>query len=79
MTGGLLKDYAKRCREQLRAGATNFEQALAAEFKRLLEELIPTLSANTTVQVIPEYAKPGVGRPTLRSRRRANRHADLSN
>ncbi|MBC2778351.1 type ISP restriction/modification enzyme [Parasphingopyxis marina] len=65
MTIALLKNYALRCRNQLRAGATNVEQALAPEFKLLLEELIPTLVTGAEIQAIAEYAKPGIGRPDI--------------
>lgn len=44
-------DYARRIRETRRAGPTNLEQALAPEFKRLLENLLPLIAANNLVMV----------------------------
>ena len=57
-------NYAQRVRELRRAGPTNLEQALAPEFKTLLENLLPQISTNQLV-VVPEYASPGIGRPDI--------------
>jgi hypothetical protein len=60
--------YALRIRELRRAGPTNLEQALAPAFQRLLESLLPQISANELV-VVPEFATPGVGRPDIALKR----------
>ena len=61
-------EYALRIRELRRAGPSNLEQALAPAFQRLLESLLPHISANELV-VIPEFATPGVGRPDIALKR----------
>ncbi len=65
MTRQLLKDYAKGIREQLRANPAAAETALAPQFQRLVEALLPTLSSATRLTVSPEFSKPGVGRPDI--------------
>ena len=60
----ILVEYARRIREQRRARPTNEELALAPEFQRLLEAVLPHVSSNSLV-VVPEYATPGVGRPDI--------------
>ncbi|MCI0466911.1 MAG: N-6 DNA methylase [Beijerinckiaceae bacterium] len=61
-------EYAFRIRELRRAGPSNLEQALAPAFQRLLESLLPHISANQLV-VVPEFATPGVGRPDIALKR----------
>jgi hypothetical protein len=61
-------EYARRIRELRRAGPSNLEQALAPAFQRLLESLLPHISANRLV-VVPEFATPGVGRPDIALKR----------
>jgi hypothetical protein len=61
-------EYALRIRELRRAGPSNLEQALAPAFQRLLESLLPHISANKLV-VVPEFATPGVGRPDIALKR----------
>lgn len=61
-------EYALRIRELRRAGPSNLEQALAPAFQRLLESLLPQISANELV-VVPEFATPGVGRPDIALKR----------
>jgi hypothetical protein len=61
-------EYARRVRERRRAGPTNLEQALAPEFQRLLESLLPQISSNELI-VVPEFATPGVGRPDIALKR----------
>jgi hypothetical protein len=61
-------EYARRIRELRRAGPSNLEQALAPAFQRLLESLLPHISANELV-VVPEFATPGVGRPDIALKR----------
>lgn len=61
-------EYALRIRELRRAGPSNLEQALAPEFQRLLESLLPHISAKELV-VVPEFATPGVGRPDIALKR----------
>ncbi|MGO9774413.1 MAG: type ISP restriction/modification enzyme [Roseiarcus sp.] len=61
-------EYARRIREQRRAGPSNLEQALAPEFQRLLEFLLPRISSNGLI-VVPEYATPGIGRPDIALKR----------
>jgi hypothetical protein len=61
-------EYALRIRELRRAGPSNLEQALAPAFQRLLESLLPHISANELV-VVPEFATPGVGRPDIALKR----------
>lgn len=64
----LIVDYARRVRELRRAGPSNLEQALAPAFQRLLEALLPLISANELI-VIPEFATPGIGRPDIALKR----------
>ena len=61
-------DYARRIRELRRAGPSNLEQALAPAFQRLLESLLPLISAHELV-VVPEFATPGIGRPDIALKR----------
>jgi hypothetical protein len=61
-------EYALRIRQLRRAGPSNLEQALAPAFQRLLESLLPQISANELV-VVPEFATPGVGRPDIALKR----------
>ena len=61
-------EYARRIRELRRAGPSNLEQALAPEFQRLLESLLPRISSNELV-VVPEFATPGIGRPDIALKR----------
>jgi hypothetical protein len=61
-------EYARRIRERRRAGPSNLELALAPEFQRLLESLLPQISSNELI-VIPEFATPGVGRPDIALKR----------
>ena len=61
-------EYALRIRELRRAGPSNLEQALAPAFQRLLESLLPHISANDLV-VVPEFTTPGVGRPDIALKR----------
>ncbi len=61
-------EYALRIRELRRAGPSNLEQALAPAFQRLLESLLPHISANELV-VVPEFATLGVGRPDIALKR----------
>jgi hypothetical protein len=68
MTINLIIEYARRIRELRRAGPTNLEQALAPAFQRLLESLLPLISANELI-VVPEFATPGVGRPDIALKR----------
>jgi hypothetical protein len=64
----ILVEYARRIRERRRARPTNEELALAPEFQRLLEAVLPHVSSNSLV-VVPEYATPGVGRPDIALKR----------
>jgi hypothetical protein len=68
MTIELIIDYARRVRELRRAEPTNLEQALAPAFQRLLEALLPRISANELI-VVPEFATPGIGRPDIALKR----------
>ncbi|MCI0465891.1 MAG: N-6 DNA methylase [Beijerinckiaceae bacterium] len=61
-------EYAHRIRGLRRAGPSNLEQALAPAFQRLLESLLPHISANELL-VVPEFATPGVGRPDIAVKR----------
>jgi len=61
-------EYARRVRERRRAGPSNLEQALAPEFQRLLESLLPQISSNELI-VVPEFATPGIGRPDIALKR----------
>lgn len=61
----LLQAYAQRIRELRRANADVPETALAPAFQRLLEELLPLISAAPELTVVPEYRNPGVGRPDI--------------
>ena len=64
----MIIEYARRIREQRRAGPSNLEQAFAPEFQRLLEALLPLISSNELI-VVPEFATPGVGRPDIALKR----------
>ena len=56
--------YALHIREIRRAGPTNLELALAPTFQRLLEAVLPKIFPNPPV-VVPEFTRPGVGRPDI--------------
>ena len=68
MTIESIVEYAFRIRELRRAGPSNLEQALAPAFQRLLEAVLPNVSANELI-VVPESATPGVGRPDIALKR----------
>jgi hypothetical protein len=68
MTIESIVEYAFRIRELRRAGPSNLEQALAPAFQRLLEAVLPNISANELI-VVPEFATPGVGRPDIALKR----------
>ncbi len=61
----ILKTYAAEMRKQLRSNAAASEPALAPQFQRLVEHLIPYLGPVPAMTVSPEYTKPGVGRPDI--------------
>jgi hypothetical protein len=61
----LLQAYAQKIRELRRANADVPEPALAPAFQQLLEGLLPQLPATPKLIVLPEYLKPGVGRPDI--------------
>lgn len=61
----LLKTYARRIREKLRANASTPETGLAPDFQSLISDLLPTLDAVANLTVSPEYNNPGVGRPDI--------------
>lgn len=65
-----LIDFARRVRDVRRAQPSNLEQALAPEFHRLLDQLLPHVSA-TPLTIVPEYEKPGIGRPDIALKRGA--------
>jgi hypothetical protein len=65
----LLKDYARRVREALRAHPENTEPGLAPEFHRLLVELLPTLPAAPALTVVAEFHNAGIGRPDIALKR----------
>ena len=64
----LIIEYARRIRELRRAGPSNLEQALAPEFQRLLEALLPMICAND-LAIVAEFATPGIGRPDMALKR----------
>lgn len=64
----LLKDYARRVRDALRAHPENTEPGLAPEFHRLIVDLLPTLPA-APLSVLPEFQHAGVGRPDIALKR----------
>jgi hypothetical protein len=68
MTIESIVEYAFRIRELRRAGPSNLEQALAPAFQRLLEAVLPNISANELI-VVPEFATLGVGRPDIALKR----------
>src|ERR1700722_12312409 len=68
MTIEIVIEYARRIREQRRAGPSNLELALAPSFQRPLENLLPLISPNELV-VVPEFATPGIGRPDIALKR----------
>jgi hypothetical protein len=70
-------EYARRIREQRRAGPSNLEQALAPEFQRLLESLLPLISSNELV-VVPEFATLALVGRTSPSSALVSRRAPLS-
>lgn len=57
--------YAHAIREKLRANAATSEPGLAPTFQRLVEDILPSLSATEKFVVSPEFNKPGVGRPDI--------------
>lgn len=61
----ILKNYARRVRESLRAHPANTEPGLAPEFHRMFVDILATFPAAPRVTVIPEFQNPGVGRPDL--------------
>lgn len=61
----ILKSYATEMRKQLRGNAAASEPALAPQFQRLVEQLIPYLGPVPAMTVSPEYTKPGIGRPDI--------------
>jgi hypothetical protein len=61
----IMKSYAAEMRKQLRSNAAASEPALAPQFQRLVEQLIPYLGPVPAMTVSPEYTKPGVGRPDI--------------
>lgn len=65
----ILKNYARRVREALRAHPENTEPGLAPEFHRLLVELLPTLPAAQPLTVVAEFENAGVGRPDIALKR----------
>ena len=65
----ILKTYARRIRDALRAHPENTEPGLAPIFQRLLEDLLPTLPAAPQVIVLPEFQHAGVGRPDIALKR----------
>jgi hypothetical protein len=64
----LLDIYVWRVREILQAGPTNPEQALAPTFHELLNGLLLKVTASPLI-IVPEYAKPGIGRPDIALKR----------
>jgi hypothetical protein len=65
MSTDVLKAYAQRIREKLRANPNTPETGLAPDFQRLVEDLLPLLPAVAPLNVSPEYNNPGVGRPDI--------------
>lgn len=65
MSTDVLKAYARRIREKLRANPNTPETGLAPDFQRLVEDLLPLLPAIANLSVSPEYNNPGVGRPDI--------------
>jgi hypothetical protein len=65
----LLKDYARRVRDALRAHPANTEPGLAPHFHRLLVDLLPTLPAAPPLEALPEFQHAGVGRPDIALKR----------
>lgn len=61
----ILKSYALRVRNALRAHPDNTEPGLAPEFHRMLVEMIGAFPGVANLAVIPEFRNPGVGRPDL--------------
>ena len=66
-----LLEYALRMRQLRRAGPSNLELALAPAFQRFLESLLHLISA-TKLTVVPEFARPGAGRPDTALKRAGN-------
>ena len=65
MSVELLKSYARRIREKLRANANTPETGLAPDFQTLVTDLLPTLPTVPHLIVSPEFNNPGVGRPDI--------------
>ena len=61
----ILKTYALKIRSLRRANADVAETALAPAFQQLVKDLLPHLPAAPVLEVMPEYNKPGVGRPDI--------------
>ena len=60
-----LQAYARRVRDLRRANPNAPETALAPAFQRLLADLSPLLPAGDGLVAVPEFDKPGVGRPDI--------------
>lgn len=63
--GQALQTYAQRIRDLRRANAAVSEPALAPAFQTLITDLLPELPAIPQLTVVPEYQKPGAGRPDI--------------
>jgi Type ISP C-terminal specificity domain/N-6 DNA Methylase len=61
----ILQDYALTIRNLRRANADVAETALAPAFQKLVKNLLPHLPAAPVLEVMPEFNKPGVGRPDI--------------
>jgi hypothetical protein len=61
----ILQDYAREIRNKRRANADVAETALAPAFQQLVKNLLPFLPAAPVLEVMPEFNKPGVGRPDI--------------
>ena len=61
----ILKTYAPRVREALRAHPDHTEPGLAPEFVRSLEALLGTMPMAPRLNLIPEFRNSGVGRPDI--------------
>jgi hypothetical protein len=60
-----LKTYAKHIRDLRLANPAVSEPALAPAFQTLITDLLPLLPGIPQITVVPEYQKPGAGRPDI--------------
>ncbi len=61
----ILQQYARSIRKLRQANPAVAETALAPAFQTLVNSLLPFIPAAPSLNVVPEFHKPGVGRPDI--------------